>query len=715
MKFSDRLRIALGALAGRDVIKDDIDRMLTGGGVKASQIISYDKIKAPETRLEPLIRDGWRKNELIFACVSKKANTASQIKLNVVSGPDRDEVEDHPLRLLLAHPNPSMTETNFWASVIIMQDFSGSMFFEKVRSRAGRTVQLWPMRPDWVKQVLDADGMVIGYIYTPPGKSPISYPVEDVMAFRIYDPLNEYFGYPPVAVAARVGDLDNSVTDYIRMIFQKGGVPPGILTSTQPINDAIAQRLRAMYREQYGGVANWDAPMVLGYDTKYQSTGLGLQEMGMEILDARSESRICMTLKVPAVLIGTKFGLERATLDNVKTYQMNWWDNDLIPLYKSYADVIRDQLLPEFGTGIDVEWDFDDVPALQEDQVQRRTQALSALQAGAITRNQFNEMWGLPDLGPRGDVFIMSGMLVEVPMEMTLTEMQQEMDTTDAEDANTDNTDNQDNTDNADAEDMPMDEEDATDTGKAFTPPSEYKKTIVLENERMEFDGAERNRAERKLQRALESYFKGQKGRVTAAVDESYAHRKDMKKLPISSEFWDEEAKLMYRMIFPLFEKATVLSAKAAYDKLKDVATSSMSIQWGLINENAITWAEAHTRKVVREVTKTSMTGFLKEFQPWVNSGQPLDQLVDSLTKYYEPWRANMIAVTETTRAYAEANLGVWKASEIVKGFDVITAEDDVVDEICASVQSKNPHGLDSDLPPYHVNCRCAIRPVVSV
>lgn len=711
MSMRERIAVAIGALRGVDVIGEKAIQEFEKkqGGVAASQVMAYGQAKAPETKLEPLIRHGWRKNELIFTCVSKKADTTAQVALRVHTKKDQTELEEHPLRRLLARPNPYMTESLFWGCVIILRDFAGNCYFEKVRSRAGRTVQLWPMRPDWVKIHHDKDGMPDGYFYTVPGLSPIFYEPEDVVPFRLWDPLNEYFGYPPVAVASRIGDMDNSTTDYVRLIFEKGGVPPGILTSTQPLNETVAQRIRQMYREQYGGYEKWDAPMVLGYDTKYQSTGLGFEEMGLEILDSRAETRICMVLKVSPVLVGGQFGLSRAIQANVKEYQRNWWDNDLIPLYKSFADVIRDHLLPEFGSGIDVGWDFDEVPALQEDRDTKRKSALEAFRASAITRNQFNVEWGLPDLGPRGDVYVMSSLQVEVPAKKVK----------DPSPAKPDDTT---------PDDEPAEDQEPEDDGKglhtwsfsrlpALLPPT-FVDDLKAISRPDEFQAAMR-KAEKRIVDAMKRYLGGLKRRVVAAVREQVtSHRpksnRQVKVMVIDDVFWNDERERLYDVLFPLFSSIMTDQAKDAYEELAGM--TELGTAWDVINEEAIAWADQHTRDVVGQISKTSMDGFLTEFEPWLNSGAPLPDLIEALEQYYGPVRADMVGVTECTRAFALANIGTWREfSDLVTGFDVITAEDADVEEICMAEQASNPHKLDDPPPPYHVRCRCAVRPVVKL
>src|SRR3990172_4687283 len=106
-----------------------------------------------ETNFPTLVKEGWRKNELIFACIAKTANTAAQIQLQVVK-PGKDEpIENHPLKALISRPNPFMSEYDFWSAVVIYQKLAGIAYFEKERTNGGQVARLWSLRPHLVSVI----------------------------------------------------------------------------------------------------------------------------------------------------------------------------------------------------------------------------------------------------------------------------------------------------------------------------------------------------------------------------------------------------------------------------------------------------------------------------------------------------------------------------------------------------------------------------------
>jgi HK97 family phage portal protein len=368
-----------------------------------------------EVSFESMVKQGWRKNELIFACIAKTADTAAQIQLQVVKPGKDDPIKDHPLKQLISRPNPFMSEFDFWNAVVIYQKLAGIAYFEKERTNGGQVTRLWPLRPDWMAVIPDSKKKIGGYQYTVPGLPPIPLRVEDVLDFPLFDPINQYRGYPPVAVAGRVGDVDNSVTDYLKLFFEKGGTPPGLLTSTQRLLDAQVTDIRRRWRDRYGGFEHWMEPAVLDSDAKYQQIGMTFKDMGFEVLDGRDEARICMVLKVPPILVGAKIGLDRATYSNYGEARRAWWEDDLLPMYANYQDVLDQGLAPEFGDDIATQWDTSKVPALQEERNARWTRATAALVAGGITVGQFCVEVGMPDPGSAGKFYLRSSATVEVP------------------------------------------------------------------------------------------------------------------------------------------------------------------------------------------------------------------------------------------------------------------------------------------------------------
>jgi HK97 family phage portal protein len=460
--------------------------VLRGMKVAYEMMPTWERSKPvyPAARFAQNVTSGYRKNELIYACVAIKADAAAQPLLRVHDRQSGDELPEHPLRRLIEQPNPYMTEFDFFAATMVYLDLAGRSYWEKVRSRAGRVVQLWPLRPDWVAPISSPQAFIAGYEYRVPGiETPITLPPGDVLDFRVFDPLNLYQGLAPVQVAARVGDVDNATTDMIKLFLEKGGMPPGLLTTKQKLVDAEVAGIRRRWRERYGGYEKWTEPAVLDSDATYQRTGLTFQEMGFDVLDARSEARICMVLRVPPILVGAKVGLDRSTFSNYAEARKALWQDTLMPQYRRLRDECQSDLATEFGDDLNLRWDVSGVPALQEDQSTLWERALKAFAAGGITRNEYRDMLG-QETTPSGDVFVMTLSQVEVPLKRAKGELQQP---------------------------KPVEDEPEQEPDEGDEKMHSIKASVAP-------DDRERRRHERQVAEAMEGYFAGQLKRIKRAV-----------------------------------------------------------------------------------------------------------------------------------------------------------------------------------------------------
>lgn len=370
----------------------------------------------PETHYEILARRLWRVNELMYACTTTKADTASQIRMRVVDKKTGKYLPDHPLQAIIENPNPHLSQKDFWSAIVLFCDLAGAAYFEIEVNNGGMPKYLWPLRPDRVAPVVSATEYISGYQVTMPGYQPVVLDEKTVLHMKLFDPLNQYQGWSPFAVAARVGSVDNSVTDYVKLFFDKGGTPPGLLKTVQRLRDSEIDELRSRWAKRYGGYRNWTEPAILDKDAEYQRVGLTFNEMGFETLDARNESRICSILKVPPILVNAKIGLDRSTYTNYKEARSAWWEDVLVPMYTAFEDMFTQQMAYRFWDGIECKMDFSEVPALREERLVLWQRANEGLRMGGISVNEYRAELGYSDIGEAGEVFLRPLNIVAVPV-----------------------------------------------------------------------------------------------------------------------------------------------------------------------------------------------------------------------------------------------------------------------------------------------------------
>lgn len=175
--------------------------------------------------------------------------------------------------------------------------------------------------------------------------------------------------------------------------------------------------------------------------------------------------------------------------------------------------------------------------------------------------------------------------------------------------------------------------------------------------------------------------------------------------------FWDAERKLLFKILFPLIFDAAIAGAELGLDNLVELG---IGVDWGLVNQDALDWAREYTYDLVKGINETSRKFTQTAVSGWIESGAPLKDLRAELEPMFGKVRAKMIASTETTRAFAVSKQTTWKASEVVEGYNIALTDMDACPK-CVEIASGGPYDIDDTehLPPFHVNCRCGIKPVV--
>jgi hypothetical protein len=120
--------------------------------------------------------------------------------------------------------------------------------------------------------------------------------------------------------------------------------------------------------------------------------------------------------------------------------------------------------------------------------------------------------------------------------------------------------------------------------------------------------------------------------------------------------------------------------ARAAIEKMKQVY---IGVDWALVNEEARDWARRYSYDLVSLLDDNSRVMLQEAVSRWVESGAPMDALVDDVARIFGTERAKLIAVTEATRAYAEGSFTSYEQA----GF--------------------NRRPPEADRPPAHPGCRC--------
>lgn len=225
-------------------------------------------------------------------------------------------------------------------------------------------------------------------------------------------------------------------------------------------------------------------------------------------------------------------------------------------------------------------------------------------------------------------------------------------------------------------------------------------------------DVNDRDGKEQELARRISRVFRDEMDHVAALLGDP----PDLNNIPQS--FWDDADVQMTDAIRPFL---TDLFLEQAGILIEDIP---IGVDWTLINERAASWAAGYVFDLIGGLDDTSRERVQDAVSRYYRDGLTIGELEDQISGIFGPVRAEMIAVTEVTRAAARGEDAVVKelASQ---GIEMVTTwntnADELVCTICKPLNNKEAAGRDAEGQPYwihpesgdevripgHPRCRC--------
>jgi SPP1 gp7 family putative phage head morphogenesis protein len=208
---------------------------------------------------------------------------------------------------------------------------------------------------------------------------------------------------------------------------------------------------------------------------------------------------------------------------------------------------------------------------------------------------------------------------------------------------------------------------------------------------------------EKKVARLLARLLAAQRRRLLEAIGLKQSG-------PIPGDgFWDAENTQMSGEVRQVLLLLATAAADVSLDEL-DVG----AVDPAVVHQRILEWANQYAFNLVSGINETSRETIEEALRQFYEiEGMTRQDFVDMIAPAFGPARAEMIAITETTRAYNEAHRATIEEIEGT-GLEMVnywqTSRDELVCPICAP-----RHGLPEeewetpDWPPLHPNCRCDV------
>lgn len=185
--------------------------------------------------------------------------------------------------------------------------------------------------------------------------------------------------------------------------------------------------------------------------------------------------------------------------------------------------------------------------------------------------------------------------------------------------------------------------------------------------------------------------------------------------MSLTEEFWENENRRLLALFLPRL-------TQMAYSGMVNAARQlGIAFDNTLYSRLAEDWARNYTDQLLVFLDTTNKKFVGQIIADWIaRSGATVGELNAKLEEEFNAVRANRIAVTETTRAFAHGQRTAYEREGITEWI-WRTNRDELVCPVCGPLSNKqvkigmpfgrDKKGLEILQPPAHVNCRCWVAP----
>ncbi|MBC7148194.1 MAG: phage portal protein [Rhizobium sp.] len=268
-----------------------------------------------------LSREGFMKNPVAHRTVRLVAEAAAAIPW--LAYRDAQELDRHPALSLIGQPNARMGGADFFEALYGHLLLSGNAYVEPL-AIGPRPAELHLLRPDRVAVVAGADGWPEAYDYRAgSARRRIAAGCGSVggagvgggagrggglLHLKLFHPLDDHLGFPPLAAAQVALDLHNAAARWNKALLDNSARPSGALVYQPKEGGNLSadqyERLKVELDEGYSGPMRAGRPLLLEGGLDWKSMGLSPRDM--DFVEARNGAArdVALAFGVPPMLLG---------------------------------------------------------------------------------------------------------------------------------------------------------------------------------------------------------------------------------------------------------------------------------------------------------------------------------------------------------------------------------------------------------------------------
>ena len=360
------------------------------GNINSTTFNSYEDQFSPERKKDLLAV--YLKYIWVYASVYAIASNCAKVPLKIYEGTSLndkgEEVTSGNLYDLFQNPNPNQSYYDWIEAYISSAELTGDAFAEINEDQT----QLYVLRPDLVKIIASSTALVDYYTYTVNGNI-ITFAPEEIFHFKYYNPLSELYGTSPGTSVEHAMILDFYSLKYQKNFFKNGALLDRYVSVPESLSDPDYKRMKEDFSIQHKGVENSHLLGVLDNGAEIKEIGIEPEKVLLKESRMLNREEILAAYGVPPIMVGIT---DTTSYNNAGVQERSFYKNTLMPkLTKLQSRLNTKFFIPE---GMICEFDYSDIPALQEDKEKQSKTLTVYVEKGVLTPNEAREKIGYPEI-----------------------------------------------------------------------------------------------------------------------------------------------------------------------------------------------------------------------------------------------------------------------------------------------------------------------------
>ena len=175
--------------------------------------------------------------------------------------------------------------------------------------------------------------------------------IEPILHIKFFNPLDDYYGFPPLAAAQVALDTHNAASFWNKALLDNSARPSGALVYAGPegahLTDAQFSRLKEELEENFSGATNAGRPLLLEGGLDWKALSLSPKDMDFAESKAGAAREIALAFGVPPLLLGLPGD---NTFSNYAEANRAFWRQTVLPLVARVQKSFQAWLRPGFGS-----------------------------------------------------------------------------------------------------------------------------------------------------------------------------------------------------------------------------------------------------------------------------------------------------------------------------------------------------------------------------